>query len=46
MARCGMRIPPMLAAVQSAAIIGIDAYDVIVEVDASQGLPQWTLVGT
>jgi magnesium chelatase family protein len=40
-----MRIPPMLAAVQSAAIIGIDAYDVIVEVDASQGLPQWTIVG-
>jgi magnesium chelatase family protein len=35
----------MLAAVQSAAIIGIDAYDVIVEVDASNGLPQWTIVG-
>jgi magnesium chelatase family protein len=31
--------------VQSAAIIGIDAYDVIVEVDASRGLPQWTIVG-
>jgi magnesium chelatase family protein len=35
----------MLAAVRSAAIVGIDAYDVIVEVDAAQGLPQWTIVG-
>ena len=35
----------MLAAVRSAALIGIDAYDVIVEVDAAQGLPQWTIVG-
>jgi magnesium chelatase family protein len=35
----------MLAAVQSAAVIGIDAYDVIVEVDATNGLPQWTIVG-
>jgi magnesium chelatase family protein len=26
-------------------LIGIDAYDVIVEVDAAQGLPQWTIVG-
>lgn len=35
----------MLAAVGSAALVGIDAYDVIVEVDAAQGLPQWTIVG-
>jgi magnesium chelatase family protein len=26
-------------------LIGIDAYDVIVEVDAAPGLPQWTIVG-
>ena len=35
----------MLAAVRSAAVLGIDAYDVIVEVDATQGLPQWIIVG-
>jgi magnesium chelatase family protein len=35
----------MLAAVRSAAVLGIDAYDVTVEVDASNGLPQWTIVG-
>jgi magnesium chelatase family protein len=35
----------MLAAVRSAALVGINAYDVIVEVDAAQGLPQWTIVG-
>lgn len=35
----------MLAAIRSAAVIGIDAYDVTVEVDAAQGLPQWTIVG-
>lgn len=35
----------MLAAVRSAAVVGIDAYDVTVEVDAAQGLPQWTIVG-
>jgi magnesium chelatase family protein len=35
----------MLAAVRSAALVGIDAYEVIVEVDAAQGLPQWTIVG-
>src|SRR5450759_4289016 len=35
----------MLAAVRSAAILGIDAYDIIVEVDAAAGLPQWTMVG-
>src|ERR1700687_2249554 len=35
----------MLAAVRSAALVGIDADDVIVEVDAAQGLPQCTIVG-
>jgi len=35
----------VLAAVRSAALVGIDAYDVTVEVDAAQGLPQWTIVG-
>ena len=35
----------MLAAVRSAAVQGIDAYAVTVEVDAAAGLPQWTIVG-
>jgi magnesium chelatase family protein len=35
----------VLAAVSSAAVVGIDAYSVTVEVDAAQGLPQWTIVG-
>lgn len=35
----------MLAAIRSAAVSGIDAYDVTVEVDAATGLPQWTIVG-
>ncbi len=35
----------MLAAVHSAAVLGIDAYDVTVEVDAATGLPQFTIVG-
>lgn len=35
----------MLAAVRSAALRGIEAYDIIVEVDAAAGLPQWTMVG-
>ncbi|MGI8510814.1 MAG: YifB family Mg chelatase-like AAA ATPase [Gemmatimonadaceae bacterium] len=35
----------MLAAIRSAAVIGIDAYDVTVEVDAAPGLPQWIIVG-
>ena len=35
----------MLAAVRSAAILGIDAYDICVEVDVSPGLPHWTIVG-
>ena len=37
--------PRMIAAVRSAAVIGIDAYDVTVEVDAALGLPAWTIVG-
>jgi len=35
----------MLAAIRSAAVLGVDAYDVTVEVDAARGLPQWTIVG-
>lgn len=35
----------MLAAVRSAAVIGVDAVEVTVEVDVASGLPQWTLVG-
>lgn len=35
----------MLAAVRSAALVGIDAYGVTVEVDSAMGLPQWTVVG-
>ena len=35
----------MLAAVLSAAIHGIDAYPVTVEVNVAPGLPQWQLVG-
>ena len=35
----------MLAAIRSAAVQGIDAYPVTVEVDAAPGLPQWTIVG-
>src|SRR5918998_813435 len=35
----------MLAAVRSAAVLGIEAYDVTVEVDAAPGLPNWTIVG-
>ena len=35
----------MLAAVRSAAVLGIDAYAVTVEVDVAQGLPQFTIVG-
>jgi magnesium chelatase family protein len=35
----------MLAAIRSAALLGIHAYDVFVEVDAAPGLPQWTMVG-
>ncbi len=35
----------MLAAAQSAAVLGIDAFDITVEVHVANGLPQWTLVG-
>jgi magnesium chelatase family protein len=35
----------MLAAIRSASILGIDAFDVCVEVDVASGLPHWTLVG-
>ncbi|NUO37293.1 MAG: YifB family Mg chelatase-like AAA ATPase, partial [Gemmatimonadaceae bacterium] len=35
----------MLAAIRSAAVLGIDAYDVTVEVDVAHGLPQWVIVG-
>ena len=35
----------MLAAIRSAAVLGIEAYDVTVEVDAANGLPQFTIVG-
>ena len=35
----------MLAAIRSAAVLGIDAYSVTVEVDVALGLPQWIIVG-
>ena len=35
----------MLAAAHSAAVLGIDALDITVEVHVANGLPQWTLVG-
>ena len=35
----------MLAAVRSAAVLGVDAYEVTVEVDVAAGLPAWTIVG-
>lgn len=35
----------MLASIRSAAVIGVTAYEVTIEVDASRGLPQWTMVG-
>jgi magnesium chelatase family protein len=35
----------MLAATRSAAVLGVDAVDVTVEVHVANGLPQWTLVG-
>ena len=35
----------MLAAIRSAAVLGIDAYDVTVEVDVALGLPHWMIVG-
>src|SRR3954471_6646867 len=45
-AECGDRYSRcMLAAIRSAAVFGIDAHDVCVEVDVAPGLPYWTLVG-
>src|SRR5579885_3111419 len=35
----------MLAAIHSAAVFGIEAFDVCVEIDVAQGLPHWTIVG-
>src|SRR6185503_16558657 len=35
----------MLAAVHSAAVLGVEAFDVTVEVDCTRGLPQWNIVG-
>ncbi len=35
----------MLAAIHTAAVLGIEAYAVTVEVDAASGLPGWTMVG-
>ncbi len=35
----------MLASLRSAAILGIDACSITVEVNVSQGLPLWTIVG-
>jgi magnesium chelatase family protein len=35
----------MLAAVRSAAVLGVEAFDVTVEVDCTRGLPIWTVVG-
>ena len=35
----------VLATIRSAAVIGIDAYDISVEVDCAQGLPQFAIVG-
>jgi magnesium chelatase family protein len=35
----------MLAAVRSAAVLGVDAYAVTVEVDVARGMPQFTVVG-
>ena len=35
----------MLAAIKSAAVLGVEAYDVTVEVDVARGLPAWTIVG-
>ena len=37
---------PMLAAAPSAAVLGIDALDMLVEVQVANGLPQRTSVGT
>lgn len=41
----GGQRPRMLAAIQSGAVLGIEAAPVTVEVDAAPGLPGWTMVG-
>jgi len=41
----GVLISGVLAAVRSAAVLGIDAHDICVEVDVASGLPHWTIVG-
>ncbi len=41
----GCNLAVMLAAIRSAAVLGIDAYNVTVEVDVALGLPQWVIVG-
>ncbi|HYC51925.1 MAG TPA: YifB family Mg chelatase-like AAA ATPase [Gemmatimonadaceae bacterium] len=35
----------MLAAIRSAAVLGVEAFDVTVEVDCTRGLPHWAIVG-
>lgn len=35
----------MLASIRSAAVLGVDAFDVTVEVDCTRGLPYWAIVG-
>src|SRR3954471_12039275 len=35
----------MHASIRSATVVGIDACEVIVEVDVAAGLPNWTIVG-
>jgi magnesium chelatase family protein len=39
------QIVAMLAAIRSAAVLGVDSYDVTVEVDAAGGLPHFSIVG-
>jgi hypothetical protein len=36
----------MLASIRSAAVLGIEAYEVTVEVDVTPSLPSFTMVGT
>ena len=36
----------MLAAVRSAAVLGVDAFEVTVEVDVTDSLACWSVVGT
>lgn len=35
----------MLASVNSASVVGVDAHPVLVEVDVARGLPAWSIVG-